>query len=63
MNQRKMSCPEINDSTSNPQSVTAMMLTNFMPLVSFYTPGKHQKIRDILMFSVGIKREKGTEMG
>ena len=30
-------------------------LTHFMPLASFYTSGKHEKISGFLMFSGGIK--------
>ena len=34
-----------------------------MPLASFYTPGKHQKIYGFLMFSEGVEREQWHEMG
>ena len=30
-------------------------LTHFMPLVSFYTPRKHQKTRSFLMISKGVE--------
>ena len=36
-------------------------LTYFMPLVSFYTPEKHQKTRGILIFSGGIERDQWYE--
>ena len=32
-----------------------------MPLVSFYTPWKHQKTSDFLMFSGGIERASGMK--
>ena len=38
-------------------------LTHFMPLISFDTPWKHQKIRGFMMFSGGIKRDQWHEMG
>ena len=38
-------------------------LTHFMPLISFYTPWKHQKTSDFLMFSGGIERDQWDEMG
>ena len=34
-----------------------------MPLVSFYTPWKHQKTRGFLMFPRGIEKDKWHEMG
>ena len=34
-----------------------------MLLVSFYTPWKHQKTRDILIFSGGIEGEQWYEIG
>ena len=36
--------------------------TNFMVLVSFFTPWKHQKVKGFLTFSVGIKRDQCDEM-
>ena len=38
-------------------------LTHFMPLVSFYTPSKHQKTFGFLMFLGGIERGQWHEMG
>ena len=38
-------------------------LTHFMPLGSFYTPGKYQKTRGFLMFSGGIETDQWHEMG
>ena len=37
-------------------------LTNFMLLVSFDTPWKHQKTRGFMMFSGGIERDQWHEM-
>ena len=37
-------------------------LTNFMPLVSFYTPWKHKKSFDFLLFSGGIETDQWLEM-
>ena len=34
-----------------------------MPLVSFYTPWKHQKTRGFLMLSGGVERDHWYEMG
>ena len=34
-----------------------------MPLVSFYTPWKHQKIKSFLMFSEGTESDQWYEMG
>ena len=34
-----------------------------MPLISFDTPRKHEKISGILKFSGGIKRDQWNEMG
>ena len=39
------------------------VLTHFMPLVSFYTPSKHQKTSGFLTFSGGIERDQWHEMG
>ena len=39
------------------------LLTHFMPLVSFYTPCKHQKIKGFLMFSGNIERVQWLEIG
>ena len=36
-------------------------LTHFMPLISFDTPWKHQKARNFLMFSGGIKEVSGMK--
>ena len=36
-------------------------LTHFMPLISFYTPWKHQKNKGFQMFSGGIERDRGTK--
>ena len=38
-------------------------LNHFMSFVSFYTPRKYQKIRGILIFSVGIEREQPHKNG
>ena len=38
-------------------------LTHFMPLVTFYTPQKHHKTRDFLMFLGGIERDQWHEIG
>ena len=35
----------------------------FVPLVCFYTPGKHQEISGFLMFSGGIERDQWYEVG
>ena len=37
-------------------------LTHSVPLVSFYTPRKNQKIPGFLMFSGGLEREQWYEM-
>ena len=39
------------------------LITHFMPLISFDTPWKNQKTSGLLMFSDGIKRDQGHEMG
>ena len=39
------------------------ILTHFMPLVSFYTPWKHQKPKGFLMPSMGIERDQWHEIG
>ena len=39
------------------------ILTHFMPLISFYTPWKHQKTYGCLMFSGDIERDQWHEMG
>ena len=36
-------------------------LTHFLPMLHFYTPWKHQKVSDILMFSVGIEVERSLK--
>ena len=33
-----------------------IQLSYFMPMISFYTPSKDQKIRGFLMFSGGLER-------
>ena len=38
-------------------------LTDFMPMVSFYTPWKHQKTSGFLMFSGAIERDQWHKMG
>ena len=38
-------------------------LTHFKPLVSFYTPWKHQKTFGFIMFSGGIETDQCFEMG
>ena len=38
-------------------------LIHFMPLVSFYTPKKHQKTRGCMMFSGDTERDQWHEMG
>ena len=38
-------------------------LTHFMPLFSFYTPGKNQETRHFLMFSRGKESDQRHEMG
>ena len=40
-----------------------MFLTQYMPLVSFYTPWKHQKTKGFLMFPGVIERHQWHEMG
>ena len=37
-------------------------LTDFMPLISFYTPWKHQKTKGFLMFSAGMERDQWHEV-
>ena len=37
--------------------------THFMPLISFDTPCKDQKISGLLMFLGGIKRDQWHEIG
>ena len=39
------------------------VLTHFMPVISFYTPWKHQKTSGFLMFLGGIERDQLHEMG
>ena len=39
-------------------ALTLLKLTHFMPLVSFYAPGKHQKTYGFLRFSGGIERNQ-----
>ena len=46
-----------------PHILFSSVLTRFMPLISFYTPRKHQKTRGFLMFSGGIERDQWHEMG
>ena len=41
----------------------SICVTHFIPLVSFYTPWKHQKTRGFLMFSGGLERDQWHEMG
>ena len=38
-------------------------LNNFWPMFPFYNPWKHQKTKDFLVFSGGIKWEHWPEMG
>ena len=38
-----------------------LILTHSMPLISFYTPWKHQKTRCFLMFSGGIERDSSMK--
>ena len=40
-----------------------LLLTHFMPLVSFDTPWKHQRTKGFLMFSGGIEKDQWHEMG
>ena len=40
-----------------------MCVKHFIALISFYTPRKHQKTRDFLMFSGGTERDQWQEMG
>ena len=40
-----------------------LILTHFMPLISFCTLGELQKISGFLMFSGGIERDQWHEMG
>ena len=42
--------------------ILRLLSAHFMPLISFYTPRKHQKTSDLLMFSGGIKRYQWHEM-
>ena len=37
------------------------LLIHFRPLISFYTPYKHQKTKAFLMFSKGIERDQWHE--
>ena len=39
-----------------------MLLTRFWPILSFYTPWKHQKTFSFLVFSRGLKWEHGPEI-
>ena len=43
--------------------IIRITLTHFMPRVSFYTPWKHQKTKDLPMFSGGIERDQWDEIG
>ena len=43
--------------------ILRLLSTHFMPLISFYTPWKHQKTSDLLMFLGGIERCQWHEMG
>ena len=38
------------------------LVAHFIPLISFYTPWKHEKISDFLTFSGGIERDQWHEM-
>ena len=38
-------------------------LIHFIPLTSFYIPGKHQKTFEFLPFSGGIEKDQWHEMG
>ena len=44
-------------------SHTADWLAHFIPLISFYTPWKHQKTSGFLIFSWGIERHQWHETG
>ena len=44
-------------------NLTFSTLTHFNPLISFYTPWKHQKTRGFLIFSGGIKRDRQHKNG
>ena len=37
------------------------IFTHFLPMFSFYTPGKHQKTRAFLVFSGGMERNIGLK--
>ena len=41
----------------------SFVINPFNPIGSFYTPSKHQKIFDFLMFSGGVERDQWHEMG
>ena len=43
--------------------ISQYTLIHFMPLVSFYTPSKHQKTYGFLMFSGGVERDQWHELG
>ena len=43
--------------------IMPITITHIMPLVSFYTPWKHQKTRCFVMFLQGAERDIGHEMG
>ena len=43
--------------------ILMFLLTHLMPLVSFYTPRKHQKTFGFLMFSGGLEKDQWYEMG
>ena len=46
---------------SNGFDIRIVVLTHFMPLISFDTPQKHQKTRGFLMFSGVIKGVSGMK--
>ena len=54
----------LNNTTNRKMYVTniLILLTHFMPLVSFCIPWKHQKTSGFLMFSGGIERYQWHEM-
>ena len=55
-------CSISNYKSSDPYAKETKLI-HFMPLVSFYTPSKHQKTFGFLMFLGGIERGQWHEMG
>ena len=43
--------------------IAFLVLTHFQPMFHFYTPWKHQKTSDFLMFSEGIVKEHWLKIG